>query len=84
MTEGPWIVYYERRQEGDTHAILPAGRPGDVAAGISDEEDAFLIAAAPDLLAACEKFLECWSVEGMILARQAAEAAVAKARRSAC
>lgn len=49
-TPGPWIRFTDG---GETIAILPAGRPGEVAALIGVRKaDACLMTAAPDLLEA--------------------------------
>jgi hypothetical protein len=51
-TPGPWV---ELGDQGETIAILPAGRPGEICAFASprpSRADARLISAAPDLLEA--------------------------------
>lgn len=48
QTEGPWIVFV---CDGIS-TILPAGRSSEVATGIKNSQDAHLMAAAPDMLAA--------------------------------
>ena len=92
-TPGPWVVFLEDRV---AFAVMSAGRDGDICKmdnpnfpefGKADEMNvnAALIAAAPDLLAACELF-DKWvtglaAIQGDIVpAVEAARAAIAKAR----
>lgn len=49
-TPGPWVIFHA--DADGPNDILPAGRPGCIARDIERIEDAHLIAAAPDMLAA--------------------------------
>ena len=58
-TPGPWVVFLDG---GHASTVMPAGRPGDIcvmeAVGHPETDaNAALIAAAPDLLAACEEYM---------------------------
>lgn len=60
MSEHTWGPWFEFADQGDTIAIMPAGRQGDVclfAKPYPSRANARLIAAAPDLLAALSTFL---------------------------
>ena len=70
-TPGPWYVGYEdgsgRGEEGDYIAITTdASRSESIADDVADHRgvrrlaDAYLIAAAPDLLAACQAY-KAWT-----------------------
>lgn len=54
-TPGPWVVFHDQRDH--TNDILPAMREGCIAQSVSDA-NAWVIAAAPDLLAALTEFVE--------------------------
>lgn len=54
-TPGPWVEFVD---EGETVAIIPAGREGDIcsfAAPYPKRDDARLMRAAPDLLGALQQ-----------------------------
>ena len=55
-TPGPWVIFHADKDGAND--VLPAGRPGCIARDIIKTEDAFLIAAAPNLLAAGKLVLE--------------------------
>ena len=46
-TPGPWAIFYD----SGINTIMPAMREGTIADGIKNDADAYLIAAAPGLLA---------------------------------
>ena len=56
-TKGPWVQFV---MDGQCHAIMPAGRPGDVCSFElpPTDADARLMTAAPDMLAALQKAME--------------------------
>ena len=87
-TPGPWIVYefvdgYDIRAPEAECYVATASDPEAVWGAIGREEDACLIAAAPDLLEALEKLVSLidagegtWTLEE----QQKARAAIAKAK----
>jgi hypothetical protein len=81
FTPGPWIAKRMPCQTGkhlynsDVIAVN-----GFEVASILKESDAQLIAAAPDLLAACEAFVEADCQDGASLAFSMAVDAIAKAK----
>jgi hypothetical protein len=60
-THGPWEIHHYGDNEGDIHGsdgtLVCMMRAGDTAPAEDWESDARLIAAAPELLAACEELL---------------------------
>jgi hypothetical protein len=91
-TPGPWVVHHDAdckeieitAEDGRTIAFMFGNQPQDVA-------DANLIAAAPDLLAACEGFLSvytgcscCFGSPGHRCNPCFTRAAVARAKGEAC
>ena len=85
-TPGPWVIYLDA---GVAASVMPAGRDGDVCTMAEEyrtmievNANAALIAAAPDLLAACEALItyvpEAPGVDHAV--RRIAAAAIAKAR----
>jgi hypothetical protein len=58
-TPGPWTIFV---CDGIS-SVMPAMRPGDICTGVKNDDDARLIAAAPELLAACKdiesKIVDC-------------------------
>lgn len=84
-TRGPWVLFSDERSK--LLEVLPAMRPGTIAkiiwvhAGDEGDEEAYanarLIAAAPDLLAACELAL---AAMGNMSAAEVVRAALAKSR----
>jgi len=78
-TPGPWIVMLS---EDKPYAILPAGRHGTICqfsdVYMDQEANARLIAAAPDLLEACEEALPY--CDGLI--QEMVERAIAKVKGS--
>lgn len=88
-TPGPWEVF--DLSDGSTCVLAPTDTPfGSIqvcrlAVGPTQDADARLIAAAPCLLAACERIVaaqDTGDVGDVIRAMDAARAAVAKARGS--
>ena len=53
FTPGPWIIFHDN----GLNVILPAMRDGTIADMIRNDADAYLIAAAPDLLGALKLIL---------------------------
>jgi len=83
FTPGPWVQYsnWYIRSEGGCGAIATACRP--IRPQVDDDEciaNANLIAAAPELLAACEAFVEADCQDGASLAFSMAVDAIAKAK----
>jgi len=63
FTPGPWRFVVRRRGDGDTGTIVAAVAPGhqiltDAMGGHYPSNDGRLIAASPDLYAACESALD--------------------------
>jgi len=88
-TPGPWIVYefvdgYEIRSPEAECWVATASDPEAVWGAIGREEDARLIAAAPELLEALENLLKVHEGEGgtQYNAADMARAAIAKAKGS--
>ena len=71
-TRGPWVVFF---CDGISE-VEPAMRPGSIAKGIENEDDASLIAAAPDLLEALHAVL---LASDNMKVREQAYAAITKA-----
>ena len=86
-TPGPWIIYefvdgYEIRAPEAECYVATASDPEAVWGAIGREEDARLIAAAPELLEALENLLKVHEGEGGTQhnAADMARAAIAKAK----
>jgi hypothetical protein len=86
-TPGPWIVYefvdgYDIRAPEAECYVATASDPEAVWGAIGREEDAYLIAAAPELLEALENLLKVHEGEGgtQYNAADMARAAIAKAK----
>lgn len=83
-TPGPWVVYefvdgYDIRAPEAECYVATASDPEAVWGAIGREADACLIAAAPELLAACEGLLSVLPATGHH-AINMARAAIAKAK----
>lgn len=90
-TPGPWRIHefpdYEGgnpwyRIEADTTLFLTVSECSDGYISGQNEANAYLIAAAPDLLAACMKLVEaadCQSMNQVYDATELARAAIARA-----
>lgn len=57
-TPGPWTVYKNEPLDGSRHVALGSKYERAIVAGKSATANARLIAAAPDLLAACEAAID--------------------------
>jgi hypothetical protein len=89
-TPGPWEIHHYGDNEGDIHGsngtLVCMMREGDTAPDQDWSADARLIAAAPDLLAACYKLIDSDAAveederkHQLMLAKLLAARAVAKA-----
>ena len=72
-TPGPWAIFHT----GSINQIVPAMRPGMIADLIDNEANAYLIAAAPDLLEALKGVMRV--ADRATVEFDAARAAIAKA-----
>jgi len=90
-TPGPWDNIPQLNHEDKTWTyVIIAGDDDTEVAEVALPDDSNLIAAAPDLLAACEKLRETWDlthvradfVDQMVIGERfaAIDAAIAKAR----
>jgi hypothetical protein len=92
-TAGPWSIHWGMAQGGDGHWIMDSQDMGELsriamvafhddASGDETKQNARLIAAAPELLAAlvaCHDQLDGWVMEGSLDAMDAAAVNMARA-----
>ncbi len=83
-TPGPWAIFYDN----GINVIIPAMRDGTIADMIRGDADAYLIAAAPEMLAALKLLVAFDSrayvkqsemAKDLLVARKAAMLAIARA-----
>ena len=78
-SEGPW---YAAKSAGRGQGLIISEKTGKNIAVAYDEIDAPVLAAAPDLLEACEKIIEDWE-HNLTEAMRLVHAAVDKAKGGA-
>jgi hypothetical protein len=84
FTQGPWVANRMPCQSDDhVYNSEVANTEGEIVGSLLRKADAQLIAAAPDLLAACEAFVEADCQDGASLAFSMAVDAIAKAKGEA-